>query len=69
MKKKQIPLWLENLPPGKYFLKYLVKHSGKHKNSVVRTLKRLGLKRELIQCYDSNFSEALYEWGGDETPE
>lgn len=60
---KRIPEWLQNLPPGKYSLKFLVTHTRKHKSSIVRTLKNLKVKNRYPRN-DMNFREALYTWKG-----
>ncbi len=63
-KEKFIPLWLFRLPAGEYSLTYLAKHTRKHKQSLTRTLKNLGLKVEYRQTENCKFLEAIYFWDG-----
>ena len=63
-KIKNIPNWLKALPHGKYSLNFLAKHTNKHKQSLIRTFKNLGLKKEYQQNEGACVLEVYYIWDG-----
>jgi hypothetical protein len=62
MKQKRIPFWLSILPDGRYSLSVMAFHADKSKNSVVRTLRVLGVKKEHQSIPNSNMCETIYIW-------